>query len=201
MLVGLDCGGALSTPSAGGSDGEPPAEVSTADAAKLLAVSQDTLLRWKNAGRLEYRKLAPPDRSRSTCCLQRSFRRQRQAGVHQAVCKEATGHRLPAVSATNLFRHRYRGPPFGRYVRWRPASAGISSHGCPSGGLGTELNSGQWFCPLPGGGLVTAYYFGDFLNGVSLPVHVLNALDRPSRQGRVTCEPTTHRRGFTDNAS
>lgn len=37
-----------------------PAEVSTAEAARILGVSKDTVLKLKEAGLLEYRNLAPP---------------------------------------------------------------------------------------------------------------------------------------------
>ena len=42
------------------SDYELPREVSTAEAARILSVSKDTVLRLKEAGLLEYRNLAPP---------------------------------------------------------------------------------------------------------------------------------------------
>jgi hypothetical protein len=41
-----------------------PAEVSTAEAARILDVSKDTVLKWKAAGMLEYRILGSPDSSR-----------------------------------------------------------------------------------------------------------------------------------------
>jgi excisionase family DNA binding protein len=39
-------------------------EVSTAEAAKILGVSKDTVLKLKEAGLLEYRNMAPPGSSR-----------------------------------------------------------------------------------------------------------------------------------------
>jgi hypothetical protein len=42
-------------------DGELPKEVGTAEAASILGVSKDTLLKLKQAGLLEYRNSAPPD--------------------------------------------------------------------------------------------------------------------------------------------
>ena len=44
--------------------GEPPQEVGTAEAAEILGVSKDTVLKLKAAGLLEYRNMAPPDSSR-----------------------------------------------------------------------------------------------------------------------------------------
>jgi hypothetical protein len=41
-----------------------PAEVRTAQAARILGVSKDTLLRLKDEGLLEYRNVAPPSSSR-----------------------------------------------------------------------------------------------------------------------------------------
>lgn len=41
-----------------------PGEVSTEEAANILRVSKDTVLRFKNAGLLEYRNTAPPTSSR-----------------------------------------------------------------------------------------------------------------------------------------
>jgi hypothetical protein len=38
-----------------------PREVSTAEAARILGVSKDTVLKLKQAGLLEYRNTAPPD--------------------------------------------------------------------------------------------------------------------------------------------
>jgi hypothetical protein len=45
-------------------ENELPKEVSTAEAARILGVSKDTVLKWKAAGLLEYRNLAPPTSSR-----------------------------------------------------------------------------------------------------------------------------------------
>lgn len=47
-----------------GDDGEPPKEVGTAEAAEILGVSKDTVLKLKAAGLLEYRNTAPPGSSR-----------------------------------------------------------------------------------------------------------------------------------------
>jgi hypothetical protein len=44
--------------------GEPPQEVGTAEAADILGVSKDTVLKLKAAGLLEYRNMAPPGSSR-----------------------------------------------------------------------------------------------------------------------------------------
>jgi hypothetical protein len=44
--------------------GDLPREVSTADAARILGVTKDTVLKYKDAGLLEYRNLAPPFSSR-----------------------------------------------------------------------------------------------------------------------------------------
>jgi hypothetical protein len=44
--------------------GEPPQEVGTAEAADILGVSKDTVLKLKAAGLLEYRNIAPPTSSR-----------------------------------------------------------------------------------------------------------------------------------------
>lgn len=44
--------------------GEPPQEVGTAEAAEILGVSKDTVLKLKAAGLLEYRNMAPPGSSR-----------------------------------------------------------------------------------------------------------------------------------------
>lgn len=43
---------------------EPPQEVGTARAAKILGVSKDTVLKLKGAGLLEYRNTAPPGSNR-----------------------------------------------------------------------------------------------------------------------------------------
>lgn len=45
-------------------DVEPPKEVGTAEAADILGVSKDTVLKLKAAGLLEYRNTAPPESSR-----------------------------------------------------------------------------------------------------------------------------------------
>jgi hypothetical protein len=45
--------------------GELPREVSSAEAARILGVSKDTVLTYKDAGLLEYRDLAPSSSSRS----------------------------------------------------------------------------------------------------------------------------------------
>lgn len=45
-------------------DAEPPKEVGTAEAADILGVSKDTVLKLKAAGLLEYRNTAPPGSSR-----------------------------------------------------------------------------------------------------------------------------------------
>jgi hypothetical protein len=44
--------------------GDLPREVSTADAARILGVTKDTVLKYKDAGMLEYRNMAPPSSSR-----------------------------------------------------------------------------------------------------------------------------------------
>jgi hypothetical protein len=44
---------------------EAPKEVGTAEAAEILGVSKDTVLKLKAAGLLEYRNTAPPDSSRA----------------------------------------------------------------------------------------------------------------------------------------
>lgn len=49
---------------AGEEGGEPPREVGTAEAADILGVSKDTVLKLKAAGLLEYRNAAPPGSSR-----------------------------------------------------------------------------------------------------------------------------------------
>lgn len=44
--------------------GDLPREVATAEAARILSVSKDTVLKLKDAGLLEYRNMAPPFSSR-----------------------------------------------------------------------------------------------------------------------------------------
>jgi len=46
------------------SDGDLPKEVSTAEAARILGVSKDTVLKLKSAGLLEYRNTGSPDSCR-----------------------------------------------------------------------------------------------------------------------------------------
>jgi hypothetical protein len=44
--------------------GDLPREVGTAETARILGVTKDTVLKYKDAGLLEYRNLAPPSSSR-----------------------------------------------------------------------------------------------------------------------------------------
>jgi hypothetical protein len=52
--AGVDC-------RAADDEGGLPKEVRTAEAARILGVSKDTVLKLKKAGLLEYRNTAPPD--------------------------------------------------------------------------------------------------------------------------------------------
>jgi hypothetical protein len=66
-LVVAESQGRSLRPEAGGETTkiqELPTEVSTAEAARILGVSKDTVLKLKAAGLLEYRNMAPPDSSR-----------------------------------------------------------------------------------------------------------------------------------------
>jgi hypothetical protein len=66
-LVVAESQGRSLRPEAGGETTkieELPTEVSTAEAARILGVSKNTVLKLKAAGLLEYRNMAPPDSSR-----------------------------------------------------------------------------------------------------------------------------------------
>ncbi len=86
---------------------EPPREVATAEAADILGVSKDTVLKLKAAGMLEYRNTAPPGSSRpvyaftlrSVMELRTSYERD------QPIHREPTEQVRRKVSGRRQYKH------------------------------------------------------------------------------------------------